>query len=164
MKKIPAVLALLLFAFTSLHAQNNWTKKDKDDFVSSCVENAKTMGEDSATRYCNCMLKIIMVKYPRVQDMENLKEEDLTTPAMMAEIKKCLTMRWPDADRKRFVEGCIGTAKEHLGEAKAKQYCDCMLGKMEVKFETAEDADKITAEDLKKPEFIKLIKGCVPAN
>lgn len=161
MKKIPAILSILLFTFTGLHAQSNWTQKDKDDFVSSCVENAKSIGADSAKRYCNCMMNVMMVKFPKVADMAKLKKEDLTTPAIKAEIKKCLVMRWPDAERKRFVTGCIGTAKEHLGEEKAKKYCECMLGKMEVKFEKAEDADKLTAEDLKKPEWMNLIKGCV---
>lgn len=161
MKKITTILSLLLFTCTGLRAQNNWSQEDKDDFISSCVENAKGMGQDSANRYCNCMLKVMLVRYPKIEEMAKLKEEDFTTPAMMAEIKKCLIMRWPDADRKRFVEGCIGTAKEHLGEEKAKKYCDCMLGKMEVKFVKAEDADKLTEEDLKKPEWMKLIKGCV---
>jgi hypothetical protein len=164
MKKTLLILGILVFTFTGLHAQNNWTKQDKDDFISSCVENAKGMGMDSANRYCSCMMNVMMIKYPKTEEMAKLTAKDFETPAMKAEIKKCLTMRWPDADRKRFVEGCIGTAKEHLGEAKAKQYCDCMLGKMEVKFETAAEADNITAEELKKPEFMKMIRGCVPGN
>lgn len=161
MKKILPILILLLFTFTGLPAQNNWTKQDKDDFISSCVNSAKSMGKDSADRYCNCMMKVMIVKYPKMEEMAKLTEKDFDTPAMKAEIKKCLTMRWPEVDRKRFVDGCIGTAKEHLGEAKAKQYCECMLGKMEVKFEKAEDADKLTEADLKNPEWMKLMKGCV---
>lgn len=161
MKKIAAILSILLFTFKGLHAQNNWTKQDKDDFTSACIEKAKDIGQDSAKRYCSCMMNVMIAKFPKIEDMATLKAEDLTSPAMKAEIKKCLTMRWPDADRKRFVTECIGTAKEHLGEEKAKKYCDCMLGKMEVKYEKAEDADKLTAEDLKKPEWMNLIKGCV---
>lgn len=163
MKKIvTTTLSVLFFTFTSLYAQS-WSKEDKDNFVASCIDNAKDgLGVDSSKRYCDCMLNIVMAKYPKVEDTNKLTEEELSSPTWQAEIKKCLTMRWPEADRKRFVDGCIGTATKHLGEEKAKQYCNCMLGKMEIKFEKAADADKLTAEDLAKPEWMKLIKGCVP--
>jgi hypothetical protein len=161
MKKITTFLYIFCFTAAGIHAQNNWTQADKDDFVNECIKSAKEGLGDSANRYCNCMLKVMMTRYPKVQHMDTLTAQDFNEPGLKAEIKRCLTMRWPETDRTRFIEGCIGTAKESLGVEKAKQYCNCMLGKMEIRFANATDADKLTEEDLKKPEWINLIKGCL---
>ena len=50
---------------------------------------------------------------------------------------------------------------EGLDEEKAKNYCECMLFKVELKYPNPEDAGTISEEDMKSPEWQKIIQGCL---
>ncbi len=54
---------------------------------------------------------------------------------------------WSDADKDAFVKNCVPSAQQsaNLDATKAKNYCECMLGKVEQKYPKAEDAIKLTA-------------------
>jgi hypothetical protein len=44
---------------------------------------------------------------------------------------------------------------------KAKNYCECMMFKVEKKYPSPADAGTITKEDLQSPEWKKIIQSCL---
>lgn len=54
---------------------------------------------------------------------------------------------WSNTEKEAFVKNCVPNAQQsaNIDETKAKQYCDCMFGKVEQKYPKAEDAVKLTA-------------------
>ena len=71
--------------------QGTWGSKDRNDFVSSCVESAKAgVGAEKAKTYCECMLFKIEQQYPNPNDATKLTAEDLQTPKWKAIAKGCL--------------------------------------------------------------------------
>lgn len=64
-------------------------------------------------------------------------------------------------ERSGFLSNCIASAKDGVGEEKAKTYCECMLYKIEIRYPDPADADKLTAEKLSSPEWKKIIQGCL---
>lgn len=54
----------------------------------------------------------------------------LTLPALADE--------WANGGRKAFRSGCLSSAIDALGEARAQRYCDCTLAYIEAQFSPAE--------------------------
>jgi len=53
--------------------QQNWTKKEKDAFVVSCIKNTNNSMENSiAKEYCLCMLEKVIETYPTPQEATKL--------------------------------------------------------------------------------------------
>ena len=50
--------------------------------------------------------------------------------------------RWPSNDEDKFTNDCVRTATPNVGETRAKEYCSCMLGKIEKLYPTYDDAEK----------------------
>jgi hypothetical protein len=49
--------------------------------------------------------------------------------------------KWSDKDRSEFISGCMqGGAVTDMGKEKAKNYCQCMLEKIIVKYPDRRDA------------------------
>ncbi len=67
---------------------------------------------------------------------------------------------WPSAERYAFIKECIGTAKVNLSEDAARYYCYCMQERLEIKYPTIAEAEKITEADMQEAEFQKNIKEC----
>jgi hypothetical protein len=147
-------------AIAQTDTTKGWTQKYRDEFRKSCVNSAKAIGEDSARRYCACMMAKLEVMLPDQRNADKLTAADMEKPEMKQMIKDCLNMKWQEKDRNTFRASCEKSAAT-LGAEKAKKYCNCMLEKLEAKFATAEEADKITADDLAKPEWKKVINGCL---
>lgn len=147
-------------AMAQKDSTHRWPAKDREDFITECVKSALPIGEDSAKRYCSCMLSKIENLYPNPEDAGKLTKAEMQKPEMQKMVKDCLQMKWSETDRQDFLTSCQESAAA-LGKEKAKKYCSCMLGKMEVKFVTAEDAGGLTPEELQKPEWQKLVKGCL---
>ena len=161
-----AIFAALLSiaAFAQTGDKKGWTPADRKDFISECIINAKAnMSEDSARFYCYCMQEKMEIKFPAVEELAKITAEMLKSPEWLKEIKACLApaSKWGTADREGFLKECINSAKDGLGEAKAKNYCQCAMFKMEQKFPDPEDANNITEEMLNNPEFQKIIKSCL---
>lgn len=164
--KATLVLLVGLFVFAkntkaqTVDANNNWTTKDRIDFIKECVNSAsESMSIDSASSYCNCMLPKVEAKYPRIEDAGNLTEEVLATPEWKKMIDDCL-QSWTNKDKADFIKECVATAQQSLGEEKASFYCNCMQVKVEAKYPTVNEAGKITETELQSEEFQKMIKDC----
>jgi len=68
---------------------------------------------------------------------------------------------WPSEERAAFINSCINNAKASLSEDSARSYCYCMQEKIEKKYPTMADAEKITAEDLASAAWKKEIQDCL---
>jgi hypothetical protein len=147
---------------TAFGQKSNWTPKDRTDFLTECVKAAKAgMSVDSARNYCYCMLEKIEVKYPLTEDAAKISEADLMSPDWQKQVRECLVSNWTSAQRESFLNDCIKEAKKGISEDKALTYCDCMLFKVERKYPSHAEAQKLTAEELAKPHWKKEIVGCL---
>ena len=163
------ILSVLLSCFfvISLVAQKagekkGWPSNERYTFITDCIGTAKkSMSSDSARFYCYCMQEKMEVKYPDIADANKLTAKELSSPEWVKEIKSCIGGTWSSKDREEFVTSCVNSAKASLGETKAKNYCECMMFKIEKIYPNATDAAKITAEDFKTESWQKLIKGCL---
>jgi len=68
---------------------------------------------------------------------------------------------WSKEEKLEFINSCIGTAKEGMSVDSARHYCMCMQEKIEAKYPVAEDAAKLTSEDLNSPEWKREIQNCL---
>jgi RHS repeat-associated protein len=59
------------------------------------------------------------------------------------------TTGWPIEEKNAFIESCILNTKRSMSEDKAKQYCECMLKKVIAKYPKPQEANKLTAEEVK---------------
>jgi hypothetical protein len=168
MKKILfPILLMLLSPLVRLSAQTGetkgWPSKERYAFISECIKAAqKGMSEDTARYYCYCMIFKMEKKYPTVEAAAGLTEDQLTSPEWQKEIQACLQGYWSSKDRNDFLQECIGSAKTGLGEEKAKNYCECMLYKVETLYpDTAKAAEELTEEKLNSPAWKKIIQSCL---
>ena len=63
---------------------------------------------------------------------------------------------WTKAEQDAFRENCVVNSKENLGEVRSRNYCDCMLRKVETKYPDASEAGKITRD-----ETMAMAKDCM---
>ncbi len=160
-------MVTLMVLHVSVSAQTGekkgWPSAERYGFISECIKTAqKAMSEDTARFYCYCMLFKMEEKHPTVEEAATITEDQLQSEEWQKEIKACLTGYWTGMDRNDFLKECINSAKAGLGEEKAKNYCECMLYKVEVKFPKSSDAtEQLTEETLNSPEWKKIIQSCL---
>ena len=120
------------------------------------------MNEDSARFYCYCMQKKIETNYPAIDEVVKITEADMESAGWKQDIKNCLGGFWGTKERDAFLSNCIASAeKGGLSEVKSKNYCECMLFKIENKFPNPADAKKLTPELLATPDWKKIIQSCL---
>src|SRR5437868_4221131 len=56
--------------------------------------------------------------------------------------------RWSSANEDEFVNTCVTKATPNVGEARAKEYCNCMLGKLEKTYPDYRDANTKTLAEI----------------
>jgi hypothetical protein len=169
MKKLLLLYLLVtFFAICKSDAQvtgetKGWPSVERYAFISSCINTAKeNMSEDSARFYCYCMQEKIEIKFPTIEQAGTITKEDMSTPEWQKEIEVCLGGFWGTAEREAFISNCISSANNGgLAEEKAKNYCECMLYKIEVRFPDPLEAGELTAEKLATPEWKKITQGCI---
>lgn len=91
---------------------------------------------------------------PTTKPPTQVQEKPITTTTTT--VKK----GWNSEDRQTFIAECIGTAIS-IGEDSARFYCYCMQEKIEKKFPNVNDANKLTADDLEKPEWKNAARACL---
>jgi hypothetical protein len=68
-----------------------WDSAYRAGFMSQCVAAArKSMEEQKAKKYCECMMFKIESKFPNTADVEKLTAEKLSTPEWKKKIQDCL--------------------------------------------------------------------------
>jgi hypothetical protein len=144
-------------------SKKGWPSSERYTFIAECVKTAKVgMSDDSARSYCYCMQEKIEKKYPTTDAAAKLSSADLETTEWKKEIQNCLApaSTWSTKDRSDFLSECVKSAKEKVSEEKSKNYCECMLFKVEKKYPNPLDAGKITEETLSSPDWKKMIADC----
>ncbi len=70
-------------------SSGNWSSKEVDDFVNSCIGEAvkNDMDRTLATNYCECMQVKLERQYPNPNDAANI---DLNSSSMQTMMKNCL--------------------------------------------------------------------------
>ena len=63
---------------------------------------------------------------------------------------------WSSSEKDVFTTNCVKGASGTMGEDKAKSYCSCMMGKLEVKYPKADDIDKVDVGTM-----TEMAKDCV---
>jgi hypothetical protein len=190
MNKLIVLLVLATF-FLSCNNNRKWTAADRSKFVKDCTNEAKSgavMTEDQARSYCECMQPKVEAKYPTIAEANKLKSSDMQSPEWMDEAKKCLgmgnlninkdngdanpvdntstvttndEMGWSASQRTQFVTDCYNEAKAGMGEEKARNYCECMQPKLEAKYRSFTEANKITEAELQSDEWLKEVRACL---
>jgi hypothetical protein len=171
MKKIILPLLVLILFVSNSFAQEagepkkkGWPSVERYSFITECIKSAKAgMNEDSAKSYCYCMLEKIEKKYPTIEEAGKITDTDMQSAEWQKDVKYCLASisKWSAIDRSDFLSECVKSAKTGMSEEKAKNYCDCMMFKIERKYPNPNDAAGITEETLKSPEWKKLIADCL---
>ena len=156
----------ILFFCKSIAQQSGekkgWPSVERHAFITECIATAKVnMSEDSARFYCYCMQEKVERKYPTIEEASKISGNDMQSPEWQRDIKSCLGGTWGSKERSGFLSNCIVSAKDGVGEGKAKTYCECMLFKIEIRYPDPADADKLTAEKLSSPEWKKILQGCL---
>jgi hypothetical protein len=99
-KKILFPVTIFCFCLSSAWGQGNatdsvkksWSLADRSEFISACVNTAKTsMGTDSARYYCHCMQSKVEAKFPDPVEADKLTKDDFNTVEWQKEIKACLS-------------------------------------------------------------------------
>ncbi len=169
MKKI-LLTTLIVTLLTATHSfaqqtgeKKGWPSTERYAFLKECVIEAKNaMSEDSARFYCYCMQERVEKKYPSIEEAANITEADMGSEAWLKDIKDCLYGFWSTEEREIFLTNCIGSAqKGGITGDKAKDYCECMLYKVEKAFPNPLDAAQLTPEKLATPEWKKILQGCL---
>ena len=108
------------------------------------------------------MQQKIETKYPTIEQAVKITEADMESAGWQQEIKNCLGGFWATKERAAFLSSCIASSKEGgMSDVKSKNYCECMLFKIENKFPDPEDAEKLTPEIPATPEWKKIIQTCL---
>lgn len=161
-------LPILLFAANLSYSQQTgekkgWPSYERYAFITSCTREARiSMSEDTARFYCYCMQEKVEVKYPTIELASKITEAEMQSAVWQADIKSCLGGFWGTAERAAFLSNCIESAeKAGTSSEKAKNYCSCMLFKVEARYPNPFDAADLTPEKLNSPEWKKVIQGCV---
>ena len=69
-----------------------WSKKEREEFISSCVNSAKENGlsEAKAKNYCECTQFKVEKRYPNTADLDKITEEDLKSDFWAKLMASCL--------------------------------------------------------------------------
>jgi hypothetical protein len=158
MKK-PLLLIIATLVFAVGFSQSKWTTTDYAGFIKTCLANSLAgVSADSSKYFCYCMMLKMEQKHP---DPADIDKAELNSAEWQKDILLCMGLKWTKEYRDNFINSCIASAKEGLGEEKAASYCECMLFRLQNMYATTEEVDKLSAEDLAKPEFQKMIRSCL---
>jgi hypothetical protein len=71
---------------TTSDYSDGWSSSDQNKFMTNCTETAsKSMAQERAENYCDCMMKKIEKRYPNSAEVNKLSESEITKLA-----KTCL--------------------------------------------------------------------------
>ena len=150
-----------------------WSRTDKKAFDEKCLE---TLENDAAKAkiFCPCFFEKISKKYASMKEIDEKSNEEegkrLATLCMdetgLGKKKNDFndddennTGGWTRSDENKFVNECSGTAAPNLGEARASQYCNCMLKKMKREYPSYAAAEK-ALQGMSQEEIKELAADC----
>jgi len=163
MKKF--ILFLGLSSFTLGSQAQSWPAEVMEAYMNSCVEQAKeSMGAEGATNYCSCTAKKLEERYPDANDLGTLKSEEITEIAKLCLAEGGTTVntsteatktykgatKWSQEVYDAYMNSCVGSAKDALGEPTAEEYCACTAKKLQKSYPDATKLSKVTQKEIEK--------------
>ena len=90
------------------------------------------------------------------KDDKNNSDEDKTSSS---DDKSTSKDGWTAREEDKFLDECIGSATPNVGKARAEEYCDCMLKKMERLYSSYEECDRVL-RNATQDDITELAKEC----
>lgn len=136
MRKI-LLYGLAAFALTS--CSDLAKKKSKSDETEETSKIKKPLKDDGSDEDETSSKK-------KNADLSGKEGDSKTgTPKASDDVNKSASYAsgWSSSEKETFMSTCVDKAKAGMGEAGAKNYCSCMLGKIEEIYPNAADAGKL---------------------
>lgn len=86
----------------------------------------------------------------------NKKSTDNKTPTTETTTTTPTTSGWDQGNRTAFMDRCVNDSKGQMDEAKARDYCSCMLEKIEARYPVADSASALSMKELQ-----DMAKDCI---
>ena len=137
-------------------ASGSWSKEYRNKFLQTCISKAsEKVSASDAFAYCDCMTTKVEAKYPvqtevdaklTAADIESMKGgcPTVSTPSNSSNnSSNSSSASWSASDQKEFMDNCTPGASKSLGQAKANDYCSCMLTKIMQEYPKSSDASNM---------------------
>lgn len=144
-----------------------WSDTEKDAYMKACVNSAKSsIGEEQADDYCSCTMNKIMDKYPSAVDLNKVAASE-KNDIIMDVAKECMgefmnsdeptsssseggATNWSQASYDAYMNSCVSSAKEAMGEEKATSYCSCTAESLQITYPDETTLGSLSPDDIQK--------------
>lgn len=86
----------------------------------------------------------------------NKKNSDNKTTTTETSTQAPTTAGWDQGNRTAFMDRCVNDSKGQMDEDKARNYCSCMLEKIEARYPVADSASALSMKELQ-----EMAKDCI---
>lgn len=126
--------------------------------LTSCGDLAKNKDKSSDQSEETTKLKKPLKEDEETQSEESSALSRQTDDTKAGEVSKSTgySSGWAAKEKETFMSTCVDKAKDGMGETQAKNYCSCMLGKIEEMYPNAADAT-----NLDQAKMTTLAKECL---
>ena len=139
---------------SGMEALQTWSDEDKNRFNSNCIGFLEGEGVTDAEKYCNCLLKSSIEKYPDVQKALELEQTEIVS---LFEESKCIDELllvkiehpWTEEAEVLFLEHCQeGKKSQGISDEDAEMYCNCALDEVRTIIPNPQHVISLTEEEL----------------
>jgi hypothetical protein len=96
-------------------------------------------------------------------EVKDTKDES-TSVSKDDESEVTMPAGWTADQKSQFVSDCVTAAMAGMDREKATSYCECMRDKMEAKYSSFDEANKITEAELNSEEWTREVRKCLGQN
>ena len=137
MRKL-AIYFLAAFILTSCDNLKSKSKTETDDTEETTTKKKKALKDDEESSSDD--------DYTPVKKKKSVDDEEVTTDDRSTddETSSDESGGWTSVEKKEFMSNCVGTAEKNVGYERAKDYCSCMMDKIEKRYPNSSDVNKMT--------------------
>ncbi len=147
--------------------KSGWSDTEKKAYMDACINSAKnSIGEEKAEDYCSCTMNKIMDKYPSAMDLNKVEASE-KNDIIMDVAKDCMAdfmdtgeptssaseggaTNWSQASYDAYMNSCVNSAKESMGEDKATSYCSCTAESLQISYPDETTLGSLAPDDIQK--------------
>ncbi|MDM9630474.1 hypothetical protein [Robiginitalea aurantiaca] len=139
---------------TAAAALQGWTEEDRARFNSNCAGFLEAEGVEDSGKYCDCLLKSSMEKYPDVGSAMELEQTEIVSLFEQSEcIDELLLVKiehpWTEEAEELFKKHCKeGKMQQGISDDDAEKYCDCALAEVRELIPNPHHVISLTEEEL----------------
>lgn len=139
----------------------DWSSKDRSKYMKECNDQMAKEGVDEnlADQICSCSLEKVSMRYSSYAEADRGSAEKIADDikACAEEVAGKMTNTntnnnnsdgWTSSDERRFMNECENTASAKVGGTRAREYCNCMLGKLKRATSSYADAEGLSESEL----------------